>query len=40
MSVLHRGTALDMPIVLLALSVVAALVFGLYTLRQRKAAAG
>lgn len=40
MSVLHHGTVLDIPIVLLALSVLGALVFGLYTLRQRRAAPG
>lgn len=40
MSVLHEGTVLDMPILLLSLSLLAALVFGLYMLRHRGAASG
>jgi len=38
MSVLHRGTVLDIPIVFLALTVLAVVVFGGYLLRERRAA--
>ena len=37
MSVLHQGTVLDIPIVFLALSALAVLVFGGYLLRERRA---